>query len=273
MITIKPQGGLCNRLRTLGAALALSRKINVPLRLIWERNSKLNCTFRRLFQVSDSFSLSEVTCNDNVPPIVKRIRNLREILVCKFRYGRAIFPPELEKLYHDGYDFEMLAKNRSVFITTWRRFYPFGSELSELKPVADLQNIINSYTTNFSGHTIGVHIRRTDNIQSIKHSPTSEFIKLMTEEIEKDEKVEFYLATDSPGEESEILRLFPNRITTHEKTLDRQSEKAIMDALVDLICLAKTKQIIGSYWSSFSLTASRFYEAKLRIVDVIKQDG
>lgn len=43
---------------------------------------------------------------------------------------------------------------------------------------------------------IGVHIRRTDNIASIKSSSIDVFVHLMQLEIEKDDTVKFYVASD-----------------------------------------------------------------------------
>jgi len=62
----------------------------------------------------------------------------------------------------------------------------------------------------------------------------------------------FFLATDSPEEEQDMKKLFGDRIITFAKKLDRNNPEAIQDALVDLLCLSKTRKIIGSFYSSFS---------------------
>jgi hypothetical protein len=51
MITLEPLFGLSNRMQALDAALTLSKQCSLPLRLIWNKNSDLNCSFDELFQV------------------------------------------------------------------------------------------------------------------------------------------------------------------------------------------------------------------------------
>ena len=53
-------------------------------------------------------------------------------------------------------------------------------------PKRDLQLRIDQITSSFSKNMIGVHIRRTDNIASIKSSPIDVFVHLMQLEIEKE---------------------------------------------------------------------------------------
>lgn len=48
----------------------------------------------------------------------------------------------------------------------------------------------------FSERTIGVHIRRTDNVVSIQSSPLENFTNIMDEEIKKNANTKFYVASD-----------------------------------------------------------------------------
>ena len=60
---------------------------------------------------------------------------------------------------------------------------------------------------NFSDAMIGVHIRRTDNLASIRQSPIELFYQKLDEKIKEDGKVAIYLATDS----EEVKRSKSNR--------------------------------------------------------------
>jgi hypothetical protein len=101
---------------------------------------------------------------------------------------------------------------------------------------------------------------------SIKHSPLSEFKKVMDAELTKDTNTKFFVATDSPSDEAELKRKYPGKIITYEKEISRNSEKGIQDALVDLLCLAETSKIIGSYYSSFSDVASYMGGIELQLI-------
>lgn len=76
-------------------------------------------------------------------------------------------------------------------------------------------------------------------------------------ELANDPATRFFLATDSPDVEEHLEAIFPDRITIHpKKSLDRNVPEAIQDALVDLLCLAATRKLIGSYWSTFTNAAA-----------------
>jgi hypothetical protein len=112
-------------------------------------------------------------------------------------------------------------------------------------------------TKHFTEDMVSVHIRRTDQVVSIAHSKTENFIELMNREIEANPEVKFFLATDDKEEEALLRKTFPGRIVSNEnRTLRRDSLDGMYDALLDLYCLAACKKIIGSYFSSFTDTAA-----------------
>lgn len=103
---------------------------------------------------------------------------------------------------------------------------------------------------------VGFHIRRGDNIRSIQMSPTELFIDKMDELLGQGVK-KFFLSTDSKSEEDKLKKRFEDHIiTTGNKVLNRKSQQGIKDALLDLVCLSRSAEIYGSYWSSFSETAA-----------------
>lgn len=76
------------------------------------------------------------------------------------------------------------------------------------------------------------------------------------------------MATDDLETENELIEKFTYKIITYKKELSRNTKKGIIDALIDLYCLSKTKYIFGSYWSSFSDIASRI--GKIEVVTIKK---
>ncbi len=170
-------------------------------------------------------------------------------------YEKSFTNQEISQLINQEYNFEDLASYKIIFLLASRRFYSSTHPFQEFRPVESIQKVIDSYANNFN-HTIGVHIRRSDNVQAIEHSPIEKFISLMEKEVSNNQNVNFFLATDSKNEERLLKARFPGRIIAHPKeSLSRTNPHAIHDALVDLFCLSKCKKLIGSFHSSFTDTA------------------
>ena len=260
MIVIEPTGGICNRMRALDSAIAFSAEKNLKLYVVWILNSDCNCRFSDLFIVPKEFNRLVELKSGRLTEILKKC--LRVFFSCfpnyylghkgietlKGQWGTYIqgIKKFLDKLH--GYN--------SVYIQTFSRFYyssslpPFGSFI----PLVTIQNRVSLYREE---NMVGVHIRRGDNKKSITNSPLEKFIEYMKKEILDDNGVKFFVATDDPESEVVLKDVFPNRIVTHSKeSLDRNSPLAIQDAVIDLYCLANCRKLIGSYWSSFSETAS-----------------
>jgi hypothetical protein len=270
-ITIKPFGGLANRMRAIDSAHTLARKFNIPLEIVWEMSFELNCSFSKLFLIQSSISVVEY----KITGFRKRISDSSIRYLRKFGihfplgYTKYLYDDEVLRLNRQHYDYEGLKSFPAIYINTVNRFYYDEFALKSFIPIPELQKKISDCTLNFNEHTIGIHIRRSDNIQSITHSPIEDFIYLMKKESELNQDTLFYLATDSPTDEKVLMEAFPGRIISLTKTLDRNSEKGIQDALVDLYCLSKTVKIFGSYYSSFSEVAAQIN--KIELIQIYKE--
>ena len=144
-------------------------------------------------------------------------------------------------------------KDKNIYIEACSDIYKDSGVYDIFKPKSSIQNKVISNSSEF----IGLHIRRSDNEMSIKYSPTELFIDAIEKEIESNPAVKFYLATDDSHEEKLITERFGDRICTYKKhSVDRNTEVAIVDAMIDLTNLASCKKIYGSYYSSFSDVAA-----------------
>lgn len=265
-IVLKTFGGLANRMRAIDSASVLADLNNIKLTVIWEMSFELNCSFQKLFEVPHNIDLHEYPING----IVKRANDF----ICRnaakagihlpIGYDIYLYDREIEHHMKTNTDFkELISSYRSVYIKTIKRFYSGEQLFRNFQPVAQLRDTINALTSNFSENTIGVHIRRKDNIKAIRHSPLEIFIDQMNHEISVKPQTKFFLATDSAEDEAGLKDIFGDRIITYPKVLERDSEKGIQDALVDLYCLSNTKKILGSYYSSFSETAAQISDIEL----------
>ena len=114
---------------------------------------------------------------------------------------------------------------------------------------------------------IGIHIRRTDNKTSIENSPTDSFKLLMRQLEAENSNTWFYLATDDENLEIELkykFKVIPH--ATFADTKARDNVKSIMDAYVDMLCLACCDKIYGSCGSSFSEMAALIGNTELELV-------
>lgn len=248
MVIIQPSGGLCNRMRVINSSLELARRKGTSLLVLWYCSEELNAPFESLFEPVKEFKVINFTS-------LKDPRKLWYQLTARTRINNeAIERHTLDgTLQQDFFDSIRLP----AYIFTWEHFYPADEYFRLFKPTAELQNRIDQVTKNFTADMVSVHIRRTDQINSIAYSKTENFIELMNREIEDNPNVRFFLATDDREEEALLRKTFPDRIVSNEnRTLRRDSQEGMYDALLDLYCLASCKKIIGSYCSSFTDTAA-----------------
>lgn len=242
MLIIQPIGGLCNRMRSINSAYKLAVMRGERLTVIWFRNQELGCSFDSIFQLNPVIHLINITSKFDIRKIF-------------YQFTSQYIENEDIRANRTGYtlneNFRSSLKKR-CYIATEEHFYPADS-YSLFKPLPELQQKIDSIISEFSAHTVGIHIRRTDNLPSIGKSSTDAFVSAMREELNKDSDTYFYLATDDAAEESYLRTLFPDRILANtNKDLSRDSLRGMQDALIDLYCLASTDKIIGSFYSSFT---------------------
>ena len=147
-------------------------------------------------------------------------------------------------------------KNSSGYISSCYRLYPLENRYTNFIPQKYLTQRILRTTDKFN-NTIGIHIRKSDHETSKKFSTTDKFVDLINQEIEINPSVTFFLSTDDNTTKESLLTRYPGRISYNEiSDYDRNSSTAVMDAVVDLYCLSKTKKLYGSHHSSFSQVAS-----------------
>ncbi len=265
-IVIKPYGGLANRMRAIDSASILAHMFNIKLNVNWVRSKELNCSFSHLFILPEEINIMEYSLN----PVIYRLNYIMIGMLMKigiylpFGFDKYLFDSEIVKLNKQQADYpNILSEQRSVYINTANQFYRSRDSFKIFRPIDELLIKIENYTQYFGNYSVGIHIRRTDNINSIKYSPIEGFIELMNAEINDHPDVMFYLATDSENVKKYLKDIYGGQIITHNSTLNRNSEKGIQDAIIDLYCLSKTNKIIGSYFSSFSEVAAQINNIEL----------
>ncbi len=254
-ITIIPRAGLCNRLRAMISGINVAKKWGAKCVILLNKSSECYCKFSDLFETPN---LSNVSIVENRNPIyfLGRKRNL-------------YLPNLIQKMLYDFrlYDFTgesdifdiIPQKAKKILISSYSQMYDLkGINRNEaiLIPKKMIQNRIDDITKNFGKHAVGIHIRGTDNVKSLRHSPFDVFVDCINKELIKNPDAIFYISTDEMEYKERMVQIFGDKIITSPVILKRDSVEGMKGALVDLYCLSQTNYIIGSYWSSFSEIAA-----------------
>lgn len=254
MLIIQPIGGLCNRMRAINSARMLAGKRKEKLIVIWFVNPELGCPFEKIFKPTDSFQVINIYSKWNIKKLWYQMTSAI--------FGIFLNNESIRAHKGNGTLEESFASSLGpyAYIATEEHFYPCH-DYSPFMPETEVQLKIDAKRKELGEHAIGVHIRRTDNMPSIGKSSTQSFIETMNREIAANPDTMFYLATDDFSEEEALRERFPGKIISNqERNLSRNSVEGIQDAMVDLYCLASTKKIIGSFFSSFTDIAADMHQ-------------
>lgn len=275
-IVFVPVGGLANRMYSTCAAITLAKKVCSELQIIWFRDQALHAAFHDLFspsQLPSTTQIKEATISDLFIYDRPRKRNFyipsffQKIIFKSYR----LYEYQTHQLHSQNFDFKTWAKNGG-YIASYMPFYPYPKKLLKdiFVPVPKIKEVIKVRCSRFSGYTVGVHIRRTDNILSIQHSPIEAFYKYLDKEQAEHPDLCIYLATDSEDVKKEMIARYGEKIICAENKANRDTTEGIRDGIADLFTLANTQKIYGSFHSSFSIMASELGNIPLTVVEKYK---
>lgn len=270
-LVLVPAGGLANRMRAVASAYNACRNTGGRLSVVWFRDWALNAAFSDIFEpiCCDGISLREAGVLDFVINDRPRRRNLwlpRQPQ--RLIYQSRIDEWQVTPLRNSGFSFEEWMRGRRCWMGCYQVFGSFGNELYSrlFRPVADVRERVEATVRGFSPHTVGMHIRRTDNRMSVENSPTELFVEAGRRELSEHPDTRIFLATDSEEVKAEMRSEFGDRVITPADEADRSSVDGIRGGLADMYSLARTSRIYGSAGSSFSEIASAVGETELRVL-------
>src|ERR1035437_3161921 len=191
MIIIEPFGGLANRMRVIASGLWLQKKLDCELTCIWSPDRDLNAGFEFLFERIDGLTIKQKSYKYKYLKSTRHKRNLKlyvSILINKI-VGVDYFIKEQDfpdRPWTNEIDIVSVSeKYKNVYIKTCEEFGENYLEFQRFVTIKYLLTKINEVQKKFNGNTIGLHVRRTDNTQSIEHSPLELFIEAINLSIEK----------------------------------------------------------------------------------------
>ena len=290
MNTIILEGGLGNRMRVAAAAYAMAHRLasngsSLPFRVLWLPQWGMHCRFDDLFQ-APCFGTSVASKKHEVPTPPFTLRDARgaeRLLFARAKAGnlwlprlaqrlcfrRIILSPQIYFLQRDNFDFEAWFRRDDCLMTAYRDFCPWSDELIPLlfRPLPAIQQEVENRAATFTPHTIGLHIRRTDNQASIDGSPDELFFSVVDTQLSNNPDLHVYLATDDEPTKARFHQRYGNdRIQTAPTTATRDSSNGIREALIEMLLLARTSHVYGSAGSTFSEIAVKFTGTPITIL-------
>ena len=264
-LTIVPTGGLANRMRVVVSALRVADEKGKNVNIVWQATKDCNARWEDVFVPfqKENVIISEGTHKNRIAskrnlwvPEIWRYRHYDKQIECYNPAEKSIMT------LCDRYD--------ALYISTCYALCDYDScQVGKVfRPQKELQEKIKSVTALFAEHTLGVHIRRKDNKQAIMHSPLSDFHHRMDKYMEEFPDAKIFLCTDDISVKRHFFQIFKGKIITTDAELQRSTLTGMQDAVVDLWCLAATSLVVGSYYSSFSDTATELGGQPLEIIKV-----
>jgi hypothetical protein len=262
MIRFQAIYGLCNRMRGIVGAIELARITARDLELYWIADKDLPAEFDDLF--INIKVLKALVYNTS------SIKNLFLPKVIKVLTKQKIFSEhKIHSYIEQGGDMVSLVNSHTVFnFKSYLNVCYTSKGYDVFEPVKRMQDQIDELTAKFDNNTYGVHIRRSDNKESISYSPDELFLEEIRSVIAINPLSLFYIASDDLDIKKLLIAEFGDKILTNMDAVTRNSVEDIERAVVELYALSRTVRIYGSYWSSFSETASYIGNVELKILKV-----
>ncbi len=262
-ITFVPLGGLCNRMRAMASSVYVAQKLGCPISVYWNENKECFAEFSDLFQPVkvEGVSVKTYSRSDFFLALARKRNFYIPGIIRKFIFDKQI----VESQCMDDNEIEKLQGH--IYIISGGFVADCYSLKALFVPTLEIQEQINRLRSHYSENVFGIHIRRTDNRKSIQKNEIDDYLRFMDEKIETYPDVKFYLATDAMDVKQLMINRYGDRILFHKAILERTSVQGMKDAVVDLWCLSLTKEIIGSYYSSYSETAAELGGIELKILE------
>lgn len=266
-----PVGGLANRMKAVASAFILAQQNQIETNVIWFQDWALHAPFNALFEpiYSPNIRISEASFIDHI--IYDRPRKKNLYIPRFFQYflfQSCLYEKTIQDLKEQNFDFGNWVQKGHVYMASYLDFQKITTDLlcQLFIPLPTIQKHIDQLCKNFSAHTIGVHIRRTDNLESIQQSPIELFFTAIDKEIDLNADVSIYLATDDESVKQELKKRYGKRLIYVKGKADRSSIAGIQGGIVDMYVLARTQKIFGSFHSSFSELAAQIGNIPLEII-------
>lgn len=260
-MTLLPIGGLANRMRAIASAVHLCRLSGCSLDVYWFRDKGLNARFGDIFKEieTDKVCIHRDSLFGKLLYDHPRRHNMWIPRVPqKLLFRNRVYDNEINDYERNEDIFMKFLAEGGLYVSSCYPIIDFNTDIFRdlFKPVEEIETKAYSVISNMSDYRIGIHVRRTDHIVSINNSPNELFYQAIDEELNLNNSLSIYLATDSENVKEDFKNKYGNRIFFSTSEADRNSVSGIMDAVAEMYVLSMTNKIYGSYGSSYSEVAA-----------------
>ncbi len=253
-LTLVPQHGMCNRLRAVASARRLCQQFGAEFFLVWDWGDFWHF-FDRLPDVQVSMEVAG--------PYDRKLRHQP----WEIDPDRTVDVSAERVRLQSDYVFWGTHENA----LTLADVMPFFPALS-----ARLRQVVDEFSRSQMENTVGMHIRRTDNLNSARFSPDAFFFRAAKRIVAEGKKI--FLASDNLESERAMRKLFGDALVTYprrQQLTQRWPRSfdliAAEDDLIELFVLSRAEYVYGSYWSSFSGVAIAMNGSPKSVI--LKADG
>ena len=273
-IVFVPIGGLANRMRATASVAMLAMESRNDLRIFWFRDWALHAPFYALFEPVSidglRLEIKEASPIDLLLFDRPRKRNVHlPALFQQLLFRYRIYENDLGEKMKNNFDFlQWATRDGAKYLASCYPFHPYSENLIRklFRPQPEIKAEIENRCAEFSPYTVGVHVRRTDNLRSIEESPLQLFFDALDKEAETHPELGIYLATDSEEVKNDMTKRYGKRVMFCLNKADRNTVSGIKDGIADMYTLSHTRKIFGSYYSSFSELAAELGGVPLEII-------
>lgn len=159
----------------------------------------------------------------------------------------------------DAPDIRSMARRYpTLYVATCYELAPYSPRTMRrcFRPLPELRDHIAGISSQYTPRTLGVHVRRADNVTAIRRSPLIAFRRRIDRLLDDGMADSLFLCTDSDDVRRYFRETYGRRVLTRQIEVHRDTLQGMRDAVIDLWCLALTNRILGSYYSSFSEIAA-----------------
>ena len=278
-LLLVPSGGLANRMRAIASAWQLCRREQAALQVVWFQGWGMHAAFSDLFEpiAAEGLRLREAVWYDYLVNDRPRRHNLWLPWLPQqvFYRGGVINELEVARLRDGGFDFSAWLHGKKRCMSCYDEFgeVPDTSYAELFRPNGQVMKLVRANESRLRGYVVGVHVRRTDNVDAIRKSPIELFLGACRRELAAHADLTIFLATDSEEVKQQMRQVFGKRIVTSAHEASRDSVEGLREGLADLWTLSRCRKIYGSAGSSFSVMAARVGGNSLTILDSEAKGG
>lgn len=276
------QHGLGNRLRAYGSAAAHASATDRELIVVWQADAHIAANWTHLYDDS-----AHVVLSSFLPkwPDMKggaswdaawgafSFYNYMEMDGGGAVKGQPIPNDPTKSIYFKG---AYVMEPTKPELSSWQAA---NEAIRELKPVPAVMAAVDVHVAAGLTDRVGVHIRCKSLAADIADVPDADaeygitatatmqrwrsaanvntFAAEMRELVAAKPSTKFYVATDTAAAAVALRADFPGAVDNQPRECDGRDAACVVHALVDLLCLARTRQLLGSNWSSFTEAAVR----------------